>query len=296
VRWKLLIICLSWPVLHAQTTFDLQGHRGARGLAPENTFPAFIAALQQGVTTLELDVVITKDWQVLVSHDPWINSRFCKDSRGRKIRRMAPIRHNIYRMTYEKVRTYDCGTTPHPRFPGQALQPAHKPLLREVIPEIQDYIATHQLPAVSFNIEIKSFRFGDDIFHPSPDIFADLLVAELKKLGILEQTTIQSFDIRPLKYLHKQYPGVRLSLLIEGNKGIEKRLHRLGFLPDIYSPAFRLVDSSLVQAVHQKGMLLIPWTVNRKEDILQLLEWGVDGVITDYPDIARSLIDLLFEH
>lgn len=277
----------------AQENFDLQGHRGARGLAPENTLPSFIEAMKYGVITLEMDVVVTKDKKILVSHDPWMNKNFCTDKNGERIKRTAPIKYNIYKMTYDEVKLYDCGSIPHPRFPEQQLQPVHKPLLSELIPQIQAYLKENNLPQVRYNIEIKSVRWGNGIFHPKPKVFAELLVADLKTQGILEYTVIQSFDVRPLQYLHEVYPDIELSFLVENEKGLEQNLKRLGFIPQIYSPNYKLVDSHLVQSAHEKGMKVIPWTVNTVVEMLELVEMGVDGLITDYPNLGKDVVDLI---
>lgn len=291
--WGFLILGLSLNMVSARDAFDLQGHRGARGLAPENTFPSFVEALKNGVTTLELDVVVTKDMKILVSHDPWINKNFCTDKNGQPIKRTAPVKYNIYKMTYEEVKFYDCGSTPHPRFPHQQLQPVHKPLLSELIPQLQAYIKANNLPQVRYNIEIKTKNWARGIFHPRQDKFAELLVAELNALQIREYTIIQSFDVKPLQYLHETHPDIELSYLVENKKSFERNLKRLGFTPQIYSPGYHLVDKTLIEKVHLKGMKIIPWTINTVEEMLRIAESGVDGLITDYPDLGKDVKELM---
>ncbi len=290
MRCWVFIFCLSGLIVNAKDNFDLQGHRGARGLAPENTLPSFIEALKYGVVTLEMDVVVTKDKKILVSHDPWIHKNFCTDKNGRTIKRTAPIRYNIYKMTYDEVKLYDCGSIVHPRFPHQKLQAVYKPLLSELIPQIQAYLKDNHLPQVRYNIEIKSVRWGNGIFHPKPSVFAELLVKDLKSLGILEYTTIQSFDVRPLQYLHETHPEIELSYLVGNKKSFEKNIKKLGFTPQVYSPNYLLTDKALVEKVHRNGMRIIPWTVNTVEEMKQIIESGVDGLITDYPDLGKEVL------
>ncbi len=278
-------------VTQAADNFDLQGHRGARGLAPENTLPAFIQALKYGVNTLELDVVITKDKKVLVSHDLWINRDICLGKNGEPLKKKNIFKNRIYRMTYEEVRQYDCGSVLNPEFPHQKLESVHKPLLTEVFPEILQYIKTHNLGEVNFNVEIKSSTKSKGIFHPKQSAFSELVVSDLKQLGILEQTTIQSFDIKVLKYLRKTYPNIRLSYLVDNKKGVAKNLKRLGFLPEIYSPRYTLLSAEDIHLLHEQNIQVIPWTINLESDMLRFIEMGVDGLITDYPNKARGILD-----
>lgn len=268
---------------------DVQGHRGARGLLPENTVPAFLKALELGVTTLELDVVITHDRQVLVSHEPYLSAEICLLPDGSPMPEDVGKLHNIYLLTYEEIRQYDCGSKPHPRFPEQTNLPAPKPLLSEVIDAVEKHRRQHNLAPVHYNVEIKSSPEGDGVYHPEPEPFVQLVVAVLQEKKILERSNIQSFDVRPLQMCRQLYPGLPLALLVENQDGPEENLRRLGFTPAIYSPFFKLVDEHLLALARQQQMRLIPWTVNEPEDIRRMLAFGVDGIISDYPDRVLSL-------
>jgi glycerophosphoryl diester phosphodiesterase len=269
---------------------DIQGHRGARGLLPENTIPAFLKAFELGVNTLELDVVITRDQQVLVSHEPFMSDEICLLPNGAVIPEGTGKLHNIFTLTYEQVRQYDCGSKPHPRFPEQQNLPAAKPLLTAVIAAVEEQRQQQNLAAVNYNVEIKSTSEGDGMYHPEPETFVRLVVAVLQEKGVLKRSNIQSFDLRPLQITRHLYPDLRLALLVENEEDAEKNLQQLGFTPEIYSPSFELVDESLAKFVRQKGMQLIPWTVNEVADIHRMLALGVDGIITDYPNRVLNLL------
>ena len=267
--------------------FDKEGHRGCRGLMPENTIPAMLKALDLGVTTLEMDAVITKDKQVVLSHDQWFSRDITTKPDGSYMGEREERKFNIYWMTYEQVKTFDVGMKPHPRFPNQQKIKVVKPLLKEVIDSAETHAKTSGRPLPFYNIETKSDPMLDGVFHPLPDEFVELLMAVVKEKGIEERVIIQSFDFRTLQYLHQHYPSIKTAMLVEDydKRGLQNQLKALGFTPTIYSPAQALVTAALVTACHRQGIRIIPWTVNTKEDIEKLKGMGVDGIITDYPDL-----------
>lgn len=276
---------MSASNLNAQTTFDIEGHRGCRGLYPENTIVAFIEALKLGVNTLEMDVVASKDGQLVVSHDPYINCDICLYCENMKGKKEA----NIYKLNYEDIKKIDCGSKENPKFPGQKKMFAAKPLLTDVIDAVEQYIKDNKLPQVQYNIETKSTPAGDDIEHPKPDVFAKMLYNVLKQKGILNRSIIQSFDPRTLQVIHATDASVQLALLVTIDS-FSKNLKRLGFTPAIYSPNFFLVNKKLVKQCHQKKIKIIPWTVNDEDKMLKMKALGCDGLITDYPDRAIKLL------
>lgn len=289
----LLILLVSPLVTVAQSQvytpkFDVQGHRGCRGLRPENTIPAFLLALDSGVTTLEMDVVITRDRQVVVSHEPWMSGAICFDPAGNEIAIKDSLKHNIYSLSYEQVRSYDCGSKGNERFPEQLKMAAYKPLLKDVIVAVENHIKNHTKYEVDYNIEIKSDRQGDNKFHPKPEEFSKLVYELLDQYLPMDRVVIQSFDFRVLKYWHTEYPQIRLAALVENKKSLQGNLNELGFAPSIYSPYYKLVNEDMVKNCHQKKMRLIPWTVNDEREMLSLKGLGVDGFITDYPDRAAK--------
>lgn len=270
--------------------FDKQGHRGCRGLLPENTIPAFIYALDLGVTTLEMDVVVTKDSQVILSHEPFFNHEITTGPDGNAVDPGKEKTLNIFGMTSAETQQYDVGLKPHPRFPRQQKMKAVKPLLRDVIDTVQQAMKTRRRPYPYFNIEIKSTPATDGTYHPEVQTFSELVMQVIKEKQVEDVVIIQSFDIRPLQYLHAQYPQVKTALLVEADdkKAFALQVRDLGFFPAIYSPAKELVTPLLVQQCHEAGIRIIPWTVNDLKEIQQLKQLGVDGIISDYPDLFNE--------
>lgn len=279
------------PTTFDEPAFDVQGHRGARGLLPENTLPAFLKALELGVTTLEMDVVISKDNQVVLSHEPWFSSVICTQPDGSPIPEAEERTFRIYELTYAEVATFDCGSLGNPRFPQQEKMAVAKPLLRDVLAMAEAY-TKERGQTIRYNIETKSTPQGDGIMHPEPEVFTRLLYDVVEAAGVKNRATLQSFDVRTLQVARQMDPSWELVLLIGagGDQGLEANLETLGFVPEVYSPNYTLVDEALVEAVHAKGMLLIPWTINDFDEMQRLKDLGVDGVITDYPDLGVRLL------
>ncbi len=268
--------------------FDIQGHRGARGLKPENTIPAFLTALDSGVTTLELDVVITKDKEIIVSHEPWMSAGICSDPFGKPVSEKEEKKYNIYKMTYGQVKQFDCGSRGNARFPEQEKMAVSKPLLSEIIIAAENYIKNFTRYEVDYNIEIKSEKELDGKFQPAPEEFSDLVYNLIDQYLPLDRIIIQSFDFRVLKYWHEKYPHVRLAALVENLNTIDENIKDLGFTPSIYSPDYTLLSKDEVKHCHTLNMRVIPWTVNDSAEMLALKGMGVDGFITDYPDRAAK--------
>ena len=278
--------------LHAQIytpKFDVQGHRGARGVMPENTIPAFIYAIDAGVTTIEMDLAVTKDNQLVVSHEGWMSAAISLDSLGKAIKEKDEKKHNIFKMKYKDVAKYDVGSKGNERFPDQQKMKVSKPLLKDVIVAVEDYIKGHALYEVDYNIEIKTEPSGDGKFHPKPAEFSELVFNLIDQYLPWDRVVIQSFDFRVLKYLHEHHPGIRLAALVDNLNTIDENLEKLGFTPSIYSPEYHLLSKDEIRTCHQKRMRVIPWTVNEKKEMEELKQWGVDGLITDYPDMAKEL-------
>jgi len=289
-HFHLLILSTALSTLaYAQyiPKFDIQGHRGARGLMPENSIPAFLMALDSGVTTVELDVVITKDKQVVLSHEPWIESSICNDSLGGAISDKDERRFNIYQMTYAQVRKFDCGSKANPEFPEQEKIVVNKPLLRDVVVAVETRIKSYNAYEVDYCVEIKSTPETDKKFHPGIEEYSELIYELMDEYIPMERLVIQSFDFRVLKYWHEKHPEIRLSALVSDNKSVDTHLEMLGFTPSVYSPQYKLLDKAKVQYLHTKKMRVIPWTVNDTHDMLTLKGMGVDGLITDYPNRSR---------
>ena len=287
----IIVLSILIMIPGVQPEFDLQGHRGCRGLLPENTMPAMKMALDLGVTTLEMDAVVTGDNKVLISHEPWFNSKISSDPDGRPVDPGTEQQTNIFRMTYSVTQLYDVGRRGHPDFPQQKKMRAVKPLLADVIDAAEKHADSTGRPKPYYNIETKCSPRGDNVFHPAPDQFASLVAGIVLSKKVESRTCIQSFDFRTLKYIHAEFPALRTAMLIEGHdrRSLAEQLNDLGYVPDIYSPNSSLVTRELVASCHEKGLKLIPWTVNRIEEMKKLKALGVDGLISDYPDLYRQL-------
>jgi len=270
--------------------FDKQGHRGCRGLMPENTIPAMLKAIDLGVTTLEMDIVFTKDKVAILSHEPFFNHEITTKPDGTFIEEKEERKFKIYQLSFEETQRYDVGLKPHSRFAQQQKTKATKPSLASLIDSVENYLAANHLAKVFYNIETKTNPLTDNIFHPAPEAFVDLLMEVIKSKGIENRVIIQSFDFRTLQILHKKYPAIKTAMLIEDydKRTLEAQLTSLGFTPTIYSPAHQLVDKSLVDACHAKHIKIIPWTVNDTKTISQLKQLGVDGIISDYPNLFNQ--------
>lgn len=252
----LLSMAVQIAVGQSQPSFDIQGHRGARGLLPENAMAGFLRAVDLGVTTLEIDVVIAGDSTVVASHEPWMSATICRDTEGRAIIRGKD--HNIFEMDYETVARYDCGSRGHPGFPYQEKQPAVKPRLSEVISIVEEYVADARREPMRYNIELKSRAEWDGVFTPPPEEFVRLVHEVVVAADIMDRVVIQSFDIRSLQAARRIGAAWKLALLEGSDRDMASVVDRLGFTPHIYSPNFRLVDESIVAAAHAQGMHIIP--------------------------------------
>ena len=286
-----LIVLMVSSSAFAQTVkdFDIEGHRGARGLVPENTIPSFLKALEFGVDTLELDVVVSGDGKLVVSHEPWFSHVISLHKNGGRISEEKEKEFNIYKMTYAEIKLYDVGSIGNKGFPEQRKMKVHKPLLKDVFSEVQKYIRKNKLKAVRFNIEIKSNPQGDDVYHPTPAVFARKVYEEVLANKMQKNVIVQSFDVRPLQELRKFPVKLPLALLVSNKDGIEKNLGILGFQPDTYSPHFSLVDEATVRYCRARRIKIVPWTVNEIADLERMKKFDLDGIITDYPDRAIKI-------
>ncbi len=283
-------------------TFDLQGHRGARGLAPENTLAAFDRALDSGVTTLELDIAITADDVPVVSHDARLNPAFTRGADGRWLSGPRPA---IRSLPAAALAAYDVGRLdPASRYAAglprqQAQDGEHIPTLAALFAHVRARGAS----MVRFNIEAK-IDPGQPDETPSPGRFADLLVAAIRDAGMAGRSTVQSFDWRALDAVQRIAPELPTSYLTTARTAQDPawtRGLRLADYPSlpamvaaaggrIWSPAFETLTKELVDDAHRRGLQVLPWTVNQPADMARMLDWGTDGLITDYPDVAAELL------
>lgn len=273
------------------TNFDWQGHRGARGELPENSLRAMQRALYNEVKTLEMDVVITADSAVVLSHEPFMNHEICLDTAGQPFAEEQEKEYNIYKMTLAEVQRFDCGSKTHPRFPNQEHFVTRKPTLQNVIVAAEQLALQISRPAPYYNIEIKSRPQWDGQYHPEVPVYVDIVMNIVRKANLQERVILQSFDARALRYAHKNYPNLTLAYLTDSSEPpLAEQIEQLGFTPAILSCEHRMIDKALMQMAEQKEMKVIPWTVNdmaRAEELYK--KYGVDGIITDYPSRMRQV-------
>ncbi len=272
--------------------FEIQAHRGGRALFPENTLQAFCHAAALGIRVLELDLMVSKDQQIVVSHDPWLAAPLCADRYGRPLSIEEQGRYLLHEMSYRDIASFDCGL-PHPSFPQQVRVAAIKPLLSAVFRELEACMASLVMKVrMVYNLEIKSWPDKDGLFHPSPDHYAALVLHLVEEAGLSLRVRIQSFDSRVVREAWKLNPQLCYGLLIEKTKDVDELLLELGFVPCYLNPHFSLVDRDLTETLHARGIAVIPWTVNRTEEMLTMQQIGADGIITDYPERAIALFGL----
>lgn len=303
------LILAQW---YSSQSFDKQAHRGGKSLYPENTIPAMKNALKMNITTLEMDLAVTKDKKVILSHDAFLSPELITKPDGTYIPKDSGFYYKIYEMPYAKIKTFDAGLKKLDNYPDQKKMKVQKPLFSDVIDACEAYSRTLKRPLPFYNIETKTRPFSDNILHPEPKVFVDLMMGIILKKGIQDRVIIQSFDPRTLEIIHKQYPKMMTALLVEkvdGKKLAQQQAHFknipaekfrqypdhlnglagdmkfLSFSPTIYSPDHTLVTSELVKECHALGMKVIPWTVNTKERLKELKDMGIDGVISDDPRI-----------
>lgn len=301
LKFTAIIVLLSISTaLSATAEFDVQGHRGCRGLMPENTIAAFTHSLELGVDTIELDTVVTKDGVVVINHEAYLNpQRTRKD--GQFIREKILIKD----LTYEELREFDIGRLSEPEdWPEQTqLDGQRVPSLKEVLSLVDEYNDSHG-ESVRVNIEIKHFpdRPSDTI--DLKEHVHKVLEILLEK-GFEELATIQSFNWEALKISKELEPSVQTAALVS-KTNLDKsiwtaglRLRNFGFdigrmLASIgcsvISPSYSLMTDGWVESAHQSGLKIIPWTVNDLQEMERLIDLGVDGIITDYPDRLIELV------
>jgi len=273
------------------TSFDWQGHRGARGLFPENSIPSFLKALEfPEIKTLELDLVVSKDNKLVISHEPWISHHICSypHPNYNLVKEAEEDSLIIYQMDYEKVKSFDCGSFGNSRFPDQHKMTTYKPLLSELVDNVMSYCKAQDKALPYFNIELKSQEewYGKKI--PEPDEFVRLVLSELKKLKIEEKSILQSFDLKVLEALKKQ-TNIPISYLTEKAENHQKQLKKISFIPDYYSPYYIHVTKNMIEDMHEKNIKVVCWTVNKTAEMKTLKRMGVDGIITDYPNKIPKL-------
>lgn len=276
---------------------DMQGHRGARGLYPENTLPAFKAAMDLRMTTLELDTVLTKDKQLIIHHDDNLNPEICKWSSGAKVESL-PVKN----FTVAELKDLDCGSLRNNRFPEQTLVPGTKlSTLKEFFQYVKNYEKENGITKpFLFNIETKLNE--KDYSKEEVLDYARVMVNTIEEAKVVKQATVQSFVLEVLPEIKKLNPGIYTSALFAptkseflllsigiGNPGktiIEKTKE---VKAEIISPYHEYVNPEFIHLCRESKIKVIPWTVNDKDLMIKLISYGVDGIISDYPDRLKAI-------
>ena len=294
----------------ASQALDIQGHRGARGLAPENTLPAFAKALALGVSTLELDCAITRDGVVVVSHDPALNPDIIRGPDGKWLQQTGPAIHSL---TYQELQRYDAGRL-NPSSAYAKRWPEQKPVDGTRIPQLADVFALVKKSGnetVRFNIETKTSPLAPNET-AAPEDFARKLLSAVRTAGMAGRTAIQSFDWRTLQVVQKEAPEIPTVYLtvekgfmdsIQADKASSPwtagfHVSRYGgSIPRmvkaaggaVWSPYRAETTREQVKEAQALGLKVVVWTVNEPADMRRMIEWGVDGVISDRPDLLRQV-------
>ena len=269
--------------LHAYT--DLQAHRGGAGLMPENTLTSMKHALDLGMNTLEMDLQVSADGQVVVSHDNYFHPRYSMRPDSTLVQADDPKEY-LYTMPYDSIVRYDVGLRPVERWPEQKKVSEHKPLASDLIDFAERYAREKGLSRPRYNIEIKSRTGqGEGTLWPDYKTFCDVCIPLLLSKGLGDRLVVQSFDVRALEYIHANYPEVELSYLTDKDETeIADILAKLSFRPRWWSPHYSVVTRHNVAYCHAMGIRVVPWTVDDPEEIDRMALCGADAVISNYPD------------
>lgn len=277
-------------------SFYKVGHRGARGLMPENTIPAFEKGIEAGANTIEFDVHITKDHLVVVYHDNSFTPSYTTKPDGSDITKEERKKYTFYQMNYADIRKFVIGEKEYPAFPEQQRMKTYAPLLSEMIDSVEAYTESNHYEPVIYLLEIKSNPETDGFEQPAPEEYMKIMMDVLKPYleKIKGRLIIQSFDMRPLQVLHKTHPDIPLGYLTgDKDKTITASLQEIGFVPAFYNPHYSLISPEFLKKCHDKKMKVLPWTVDKPERMQQLIKRGVDGIITDYPNRLETVVDSL---
>ncbi len=270
--------------------FYKEGHRGTRGLMPENTIPSMKKAIEDGANIIEVDIQISSDSQVMIAHDPHINRQISLLPNGDEIPEADARKYVLHQMPYDSIRKFDVGSKHHSEFPQQKKIKTYIPLLGELIDSVEQFTKDKGFSPVIYNIEIKARPDQDGILQPAPAELIRLVMDVVRSKDIDNRFYIQSFDIRQIQEVHKNYPGVVTGFLTSNREAsLAQNLKNIGFTPDIYSPNYKLATEALVDSAQAEGMKFVPWTVNTLEEMKALKAMGVDGIITDYPNLFAEL-------
>ena len=287
-KTSLILLLLALASCQNKPFIDVQAHRGGAGLMPENTIPAMQHALDLGVNTLEFDLQLSQDGQVVVSHDSYFHPRYSTRPDGTLIQEPDPQDY-LYTMPYDSIARYDVGLRFVDRWPGQVKMAVCKPLASDLI----DFAEGYAQKPVNYNIEIKSWPGeGEGTLWPEYHVFCDTCIPLLLSKNLGSRLIVQCFDTRALNYMHATWPELTLSYLTEDYDGgdIEALLQNLDFVPQWWSPESSVVTPENVAWCHAHGIGVVPWTVDDPAEMQRLVDCGVEAIISNYPDILIATV------
>lgn len=249
---------------------------------PENSVEGFVHAVSTGANAIELDVHITQDREIAVVHDPIVAEPFYRHPQN--IRKMS-----IYESPSSLLVQWIFGELPDQKFPRQKKMKTHIPLLQHVVEAVEAYLVDHSLPHICYDIEIKSEPCNYGILQPHPSELCRIIIEKIRSLKISDRCILRSFDFNIIRILHEEYRDYPVCLITENNLSFRINTERLGFMPDFYSPVYTSCTDSDINECKRYGVRILPWTVNEPHLMRKFIELGVDGIVTDYPDILKDM-------
>lgn len=264
---------------------EIHGHRGCRGYYPENTIEGFLYAIELGATAIELDIVVSKDKQLIVSHEPWMNHLFCETPLGKRISEEEQLQYNLYEITVEEIQQYNCGARIDDKYPDQLRKFSVKPTLQKVVDVLKPF-------PTKINIEVKSEVGWYGTFQPQVEEYAQLVADFLERNNLYHKCMVQSFDVNFLNaFQEKLNTPLAIGFLVEDTVDVVCQLKQLNFTPTHFNPDYKLLTHEIREQVKKIGIKTFVWTVNDAEAIEEVLAMEVDGIISDYPDRVKIVLN-----
>ena len=272
----LLIILFSSGFFHTQNTIRVIGHRGCRGIMPENSISGFEKALKGGADGIEWDVVVNGEGKLVISHEPYFHKDFCLDPNGKAIE--DEKLYNIYRMTQAEIEAFDCGSKGNIGFPEQQKHSTRKPLLKDAVVKLK---STIRGKLILFEIKSEASEYG--ISQPHPNAFVDLILKEVATYQF-PNVVYMSFDKNIIEALHKKAPELKLAYLTYlPSKSANAYLKELSFKPFALGMYHKTINQRKLRQLRDKSISVYAWTVNTTDDAHKMMDLGIDAIITDYP-------------
>lgn len=278
----IIILSMSSLVHFSQSNVKYYGHRGCRGIFPENTIEGFKKAIEMGVDGIEWDVVVNKDNELVISHEPYIDTSYCSYINGKEIISKKDEELNIFTMTTSELKGFDCGSKINNRFPEQEKIKLTKPTYKEAEKELKNYKGT-------ILFEIKSESGLVNKYYPNPKKYAEIIHDNVAESPLLSQMIFMSFDNNLLNELHEFFPKSKFVLLVYNPfMSYEKMRNYLNFKPYALGLNHKIISNKFMRKSEKDKITVFAWTVNDEKDAKELIKMGVKGIITDYPNKIKA--------